>query len=292
VNEPPRVPRVRWRRVSRGLYWVGAGTFLLLTTLDVLPWSFWIEAATFWPVLIVALGLRLMFERSRAPWAILLSPLVVFSTLSYVAWADRGPWQGAWAPLRAERPEGVDRWSLEGRMALANLALSSRPLPEDLLVEGRAMTRRQREALVDEVRGEARVRLGRTRRRWTFVALPRWKQKWDLGIAETLPMTMRLQVALTDAEMDLASARVTRVDVDGALNDMTLRLGVPESDVRLSWEGAFNALELIVPDEVPVRVSTDGFLNITDRRPRRSREGPGYRLRMHGAFNRVVVRAP
>jgi hypothetical protein len=61
--------------------------------------------------------------------------------------------------------------------------------------------------------------------------------------------------------------------------------------VRLDWEGAFNHLEVVVPDDVPVSVSSDGFLNLVDGRDRRDRSGPGYHLSIDGAFNRIVVRA-
>jgi len=80
------------------------------------------------------------------------------------------------------------------------------------------------------------------------------------------------------------------------------RLGEPSSEVRLDLEGAFNQLVVEVPVKTPVRVSRQGFLNFVDERrdgggPRRgSRDvgpdgAPGYRLRLTGAFNRLIVRS-
>ena len=57
---------IAWWRVAQGLQLAGFGVFLLLTTQGLLRWSFWAEAASFWPVLLVGAGLRLVFERSRA----------------------------------------------------------------------------------------------------------------------------------------------------------------------------------------------------------------------------------
>lgn len=85
---------------------------------------------------------------------------------------------------------------------------------------------------------------------------------------------------------------MTRVDEEGAFNDRTLRLGEPRTDTRVNLEGAFNRLELVVPEDTPVRVSTDGFINLVDRRPDRDRlSGPAYRVRSNGAFNRVITRS-
>ena len=89
---------IAWRRVARGLNVIGVGVFLLLSTQGLLHPGFWLDAVAFWPVLLIALGLRLMFERSRAPWAVLLSPLLVVGTLSYVAWGPADPVATDWEP--------------------------------------------------------------------------------------------------------------------------------------------------------------------------------------------------
>ena len=111
-------------------------------------------------------------------------------------------------------------------------------------------------------------------------------------MADDLPMTLRLATAFTKGELDLEAIEVTRVDLDGAFNDFVLRLGATRTDTVVSLEGAFNRLELVVPEDTPVRVSTDGFINLVDRRSNgRSRSGPSYQLRADGAFNQLVVRS-
>ena len=72
--------RIVWGRVSRGLSYIGCGVFFLLTTQGFLYRGFWLDALAYWPVLLIALGLRLMFQHSRTPWAVLISPLVIMGT--------------------------------------------------------------------------------------------------------------------------------------------------------------------------------------------------------------------
>ena len=75
---------------------------------------------------------------------------------------------------------------------------------------------------------------------------------------DDLPMTLRLQTAFTKGELALDAVEVTRVEL----------------------EGAFNELELVIPEDTPVRVTTDGFINLVDRRATdRALSGPTYRLR-------------
>jgi hypothetical protein len=282
---------IDWSRVSRGLYLAGFGTFLLLTTQGLLPWSMWREALAWWPVLMVALGVRLSFERSRAPWAVLISPLLVLGTLAGVTL--KGPATGPreWAPLRAARPQGADRWTLEGTMAMASLEVTARPLAGDLLVEGRAAPGGRATVEVAGRPSDARVRVRNRGRGWPFLVLPGRAQACDLVLSRDLPLALDLELAFADGRLDLASAPVSRLDLHGAFTDLTLRLGAPEADVRLDFSGAFNSVRLEVPPSTPVRVSKSGFLNFVDGRPEaRSLTGPGYRLGLEGAFNRVVIR--
>src|SRR2546425_94402 len=219
---------LRWGRVARGFYLLGFGTFLLLTTQDVLPWSFWGDVLAYWPVFLVAIGIRLVFERSPAPALVLLGPILVLGMMMYVA--TRGPARTDsgrdWVPLRAARA------------------------------------------------------------------------RCELGMTTALPVALDLDLAFTTTRLDVAASPVSAVAVDGAFNDLSLRLGEPASDVRLGFEGSFNQVVIEVPAATPVGASSEGFLNYVDERSQdrgarggSALGGPGYRLQLQGAFNRIVVRS-
>jgi hypothetical protein len=137
-----------------------------------------------------------------------------------------------------------------------------------------------------------RVRIGTRRVTWIVPPIPQGWRRWDLNLAQDLPLALQLDLAMAHGDVDLAAARLTDLDLDGALNDLTVELGAPTSDVRLHLDGAFNRIVLVVPPATPVRTSTDGFLNsIKGRRKAGSLEGPGYRLSVKGMLNRIVVRS-
>ena len=286
---------VGWVRAAKGVYLLGVGTFLLLCAQDVLPWSFWRDAIAFWPVLLVAAGIRLIFERTRLAWLVLLGPALVLGTLMYVA--GRGPaapWGPAdWEDLRTERPAGAGRWTLQGRLALTTLDIAARPLPRAILLQGKVAPS-GRTSLRLTAEGDAgRVRITDGRRPWRiFFPSPAGRRACELRLSQALPLALDLDLALTEGTIDVASAPVSGVVLDGALNDLTLRLGAPRGpdDVGLRLEGAFNDIELIVPSETPVRLDSDGFANLVDgREGTEPLRGPAYRVRVHGAFNRLVV---
>ncbi len=285
--------RIAWRRASRGVMLIGFGVFFFLSTQDVLHHGFWMDALSLWPVCLIALGIRLIFQSSKMPAAVLLSPLLIMATLSWVAWRGDDQPNRSWQDVRVQCPDSVEAWTLRARMGLVNLNVGTRPLEEGLLLQGRRSPADRGGISVSDRGGSARVTLRSHRRSWNGVTLfPGKRNRWDIDIAEDLPVRFELEVAFAGGELDLTSVDVERIDIDGALNDLTFVLGEVEADVRIDLEGAFNHLELVVPEETPVRVSTDGFINLVDRRSNAKRlTGPGYRVRSDGAFNRIVIRS-
>jgi len=281
---------IAWWRVAQGLQLAGFGVFLLLTTQGLLPWSFWAEAASFWPVLLVGAGLRLVFERSRAPWAVLLSPLFVIGTLAWVAREASAPPPGDWVSRSVARPEGAERWTLATRLAAARVDLQTAALPESLLAEGRSASRNRRGRLELRRPGpEPWVRLDSGRGDSLAFGPPR-RQLWDLRLAQSLPVGLDFEGAFLDGRLDLAAGRLTEADVGGAFNDFELRLPRPLADVSLRLKGVFNGLRLVVPAATPVRVRTEGPFNHVDRdRVFTPGAGPGYDVRVEGVMNRIVV---
>ncbi len=301
---------LRWVRVSRGLYLLGFGTFLLLTTQQILPWSFWSEALAYWPVILVALGIRLVFERGPAPWLVLLGPGLLLGTMMYVALRAPAPNEAVAEsiPIRAERPESLAAWTLEGRLALAHLDVASRRLPRGALLEGRSEEIGRGSVRVSQGASPGVVRLTNSWNDRSYFMVPGARRaRCDVGVTTSLPLTLDLDLALTATRIDVAAAPVARVAVDGALNDLSLRLGEPSAEVRLDIEGAFNQVVIEVPGATPVRVDPKGFLNVVDERSVGVRAGPaghpegapaggpgrapGYQLRLRGAFNRAVIRS-
>jgi hypothetical protein len=162
-----------------------------------------------------------------------------------------------------------------------------------MLLQGRTAPSNRGSVRVSDRGDSSRVYLrGGRWRSGSVHILPGRRHRWDVNVADDLPMALQLEASFAEGELDLESIEVTRVDLDGAFNDLTFRLGAPKTDTRVDLEGAFNHLELVVPADTPVRVTTDGFINLVDRRSNaRKLSGPGYRLRSDGAFNRVVIRS-
>lgn len=280
---------IAWRRLSLGLNLVGFGVFLTLTTQGALPWAFWIEASRFWPVLLVALGLRVVFERTAFPWAVVLSPLLIHGTLALVALQPAPTLSEHWREVRAQREQDMARWTLDAELALARLDVSARNLPEDVLVRGRVAARDGHgELSVRERSAGPRVSLrhrGAGAHRWS-----RDERRWDLEVTRDLPLRVDLECALVHGRLDLTGAPLERLDVQGAFSDVEIALDTPDEDVPLDLDGAFNGYRLLVPPHVPVRVRADGaLLDVAGRRDASRLEGPGYDVWLSGFASTLEV---
>lgn len=280
---------VAWSRLAAGLQLIGFGVFLLLTTQGLLPWSFWLEAASFWPVLLVGAGLRLVFQPSRLPWAVLMSPLVVIGTLVLVARGGLPPRPAEdWVARSVDRPESAERVTLVAHLAGGRLDVQSASVTPGMLVEGRSASRGGRGRLDREGSGaDVRLHLDEGHQEWIVLG-PRRKQAWDLRLDETLPASLEIEGVFLAGRLDLARGRLGEAGVEGVLNDFELRLPRPETDASLHVEGVFNRLRLIVPPGTPVRVHAEGPFNSIDR-GRTGEDGPGYDVRVEGVMNRLEV---
>jgi hypothetical protein len=283
----PRHTRAEWKQVANGLTLIVLGTFLLLTTLGKLPWSFWGAAIRVWPVLIVSAGIRIAFERSRAPWATLLGPVMIAGVLFWIAQDPRPPVPGPWRPLQAERPQDLQTWRLAASTAFSDFNLRARPLEGGLLLQGRAASGEGKERITvrADPNNTAKVSLVNDRRVW--VGRARSDALWDLDVAADLPVRLELDGVGLGGRVAFAEGQSNGAILKGAFNNLEVSLPPLAEDKTVRVEGVFNQVRLVVPRGTSVRVRSEGVFNRVD--PPAAAEGPAYRVEVHGLANDVAI---
>ena len=284
---PPAVKARAWKRAADGIQLIVFGVFLLLTTQGRLPWTFWVEAVSLWPLLLVGAGLRIAFEKSRVPWVALASPLLIAAALVWLARGGRTEGPAEWVPQRAERPDGVESFRLSAQGALGRLELRAHPVAGGVLAEGRSASRDGGErVLVRRTDHVADVALRGGKHNWWLMSGSR-REEWQLDLAPDLPIRFVVEGAGMGGRLDLAEGQFSGARIGGVFNTLELRLPAPQGDAMVTGEGVMNQIKLVVPTGTPVRVHTEGVMNTVDRPG--SGDGPGYRLRVEGVFNGVEV---
>ena len=282
-----------WPKAAEGIQLAGLALFLLLNTTGVLPWSFWLDAISLWPLLVMSAGIKIAFEKSRARWLVLLGPVIVLGGLGWLASGRRpeapaGPWEAQ----VASRPEGTRSVDFEAGLVGAKLRLAlATDLPANLLVDGRSIANRERTRLDSRAEeGVARVRID-SGKKHGMVFLPRPRERWDLRLPADLPLSLRIKGAGVGGDLDLTAGLVVSVQTDGVFIGVAARLPAPREQTEIRMNGVFNSLNLSVPDGTPVRVHGPGLpFNAVDRGVRGTEGRPGYDVRVQGIFSAVEVR--
>ncbi|HEX9187430.1 MAG TPA: hypothetical protein VGB87_10180 [Vicinamibacteria bacterium] len=284
--------RADWGKAAEGIQMAGFAVFLLLNTTGVLPWSFWLDAISLWPVLIVAAGLKIAVEKSPFPWLMLLGPVIVLGSLAWLA-SGRRPEApvGPWEPASIAREAGTERLDFEAALAGARLHLAAADdVPAGRLVDGRTITREGETRLDSEMDGgSARVRIRGGKRNVVF--LPRPQRRFDLRVPAGLPLAVRVKGAGVSGDLDLTRAPFEGSQSEGVFIGLDLRLPAPRRDTEIKMSGVFNSLTIAVPEGTPVRVHGPGLpFNAVDRGVKGEEGRPGYDVNVQGMFSAVEIR--
>jgi len=289
-----RRPAVEWAHVADGIGLAGFGVFLLLAMNNGLPPGFWLDALSFWPVLLVSAGIRVIFERSPLPWGVLLGPLVVLGTLSWLAWGhppEVAP-PGEWREVAAARPNGVREVRLGVEGAGARVRVEAQALAPETLATGRVASRgdraRLRETNDDDILG---LRLaGQT---GSVVFLPGRKAVWELSVADDVPLDVHLDAIMSRSELDLRRGDVAGVRADGPFQAVVLRLPPPRKRVSVTLASPFCSYHLLVPDGTPVHLGDHFPVSLVSRGPARDEllaaDVPGYDVAFEGPFGSLTI---
>jgi hypothetical protein len=282
-----------WTRAADGIGLAGVAVFLLLNTTGALPWSFWLDAIPLWPLLIMSAGVKIAFEKTRAPWLVLLGPAIVLGGLAWVATgAQADVPAGAWkseGPL--PRPEGARRVTLDLALLASRLQVQARELESGTLADARSIERQARASLaVKREDDTARIRLEAGTRGGPVAILPGRRQRWELGVPTDLPLDLALSGAMVRSSFDLTRGRFEGGSVNGVFLITRLTLPAVSEPVKLRLSGVFNVLRLNVPDGTPVRVHGTGFpFNLIKRRLVGEAGRVGYEIQLDGVFSAVAV---
>jgi hypothetical protein len=290
--EPGATPKANWKRAADGIGMCVFATFLLLCTTGVLPWSFWMDAISLWPLLIMSAGIQIAFEKTRAPWLVLLGPLVVLAGLLWTATGVKpdippGLWKSA-GPIA--RPSGAQRVKLDLNLVGSRLFVESRPIDNNSIVDARSVEEMLESRLkVDQKDDTAQIHLDTEKHRG-FSFSPSRRQLWDLGIPSDLPARLALRGAMNRSRLDFSDGRFEGGTIDGAFLSTELTLPAVTETVKLAQKGAFNELRLIVPAGTPVTVKGAGFpINIVKRSVAGEPGRAGYEVTLDGAFTAIAI---
>lgn len=246
-----------WQLPFGAVVLIAVGVLLLLQNLGVLPWSLWPALIQFWPVLLIALGVRLVLGRGLLASAIIAALLVLALAGATAIALGRGPFEGRTRETIEEPKDESDRLEAKLRVGAGSLQVSALPAGSSDLVVG-------------EFDGGARTTL---RRRGGTALLevnsgPSWLP-WRAGVGgdgtvqlnREIPIELDVDAGAADMLLDLTDLQVTLLDLDTGASKVEVRLPAQVASGQLELNAGAADITIVVPQGVAARIRVSNPLS-------------------------------
>jgi len=301
-------------RLFTGVLILLIGVLLLLSNTGVLGWGLWLNLISLWPLLIIAIGLRLIFP--KGPLAV-LSPLVlvlmvvlaVFNPVGYYhSGSDDSSFRQVLEPGVSEAALIVDTGALDlnvsgGKISGSDIVGGARA--GDLVNVSEQWVGRPTVWTYTVSGDKATIHGKRSLSR--IMAIPfgskRWENKTSITLNESIPWTIELNCGASNIDLDLSSIEVKRLDINSGASNIEIVLGDKASYTEVDIDAGFVAVELTVPRDVGILIeekfalSGDNLGSLGFEREGDVWLSPGYsqtskriRISMDGGFSSFNIR--
>ncbi len=248
------------------------GILLLLANLGYLPLSFWEIAWRFWPLILILIGLEIIIGRHSRLGALLIIALwcALIAGILWLALTSGGAFLNTTLVTETIHQPLADIKSATIDLNIGLAAVKVAALDADTadLMRG---TFRHAEGIkigkrFNTVGSEGRLHL--QEERTNFFVAGMTNAQWDLALNPTLPLALRINGGVGNAELDLRTLNLTALDVDAGVG--TIRVTTPTSgNVTMRLNGGVGNLHVTIPEGVAARIRADkgiGALRVNETR--------------------------
>ena len=230
------------------------GGTLLLQALGAVPASLWGALVPLWPVFFIGLGLRMWFG-PRAALGAVIHAAVVFLVLAGAALSARAQSPGRLQPL-VQYSGGAASASVSLQLQTAQLNLSA--LDGDILLTDGAVLTAPGETItqvfvIEQGTGTVTFTQKLTPLFAPFIAAPDLRPRWDLRLTPAVPLALDVRALSGVLRLDLASTRLTRLDLHSGAADAVVIF--PARGLTADLRSTAGDLTLTLPAGVPVRLT-------------------------------------
>jgi hypothetical protein len=262
-------------RIRNGAILISAGVVLLLNTMDHLSWSVWFRIFSLWPVILVAIGIELLFKKTRLSFLTLISPLLFFAAIlgpAFVFDSYLGVIGGASQTYHFS--EDLDSALTEARVSVrlnaGDLVISSGTgtlISADLdYFERKPIVTYEASNLDSSARFKVRDR----ERRWLEWNFSQgrfhgaWNRKsWEIRLTERIPIDLTVYVKTGDADLDLSGLKVRILDLDTRTSQARVRIGNLVDEVSARIESKASKVSVSLPEDMALRIENHSNLSST-----------------------------
>jgi len=260
-------------RIRNGAILISAGVVLLLNTMDYLSWSVWFRILSLWPVILVAIGIELLFKKTRLSFLTLISPLLFFAAILGPAFVFDS-YLGV-----IGKTSQIYHFSEDLDSALTEAGVSVRLNTGDLVVSsgtGKLISTEldyfERKPVVtyevSNLDSSAQFKVRDRERRWLEWNFGKgrfrgaWDRKnWEIKLTERIPIDLTVYVKTGDADLDLSGLKLRILDLETRTSDARVRIGNLVDEVSARIESRASKVSLSIPKDMALRIENHSNLS-------------------------------
>ena len=243
----------RRNEIAGPVFFICVGSMILMSSYNVIGWGTWDILGRFWPLLLVAIGLEILFGR-RSLW---LSALVV---LIMVAGIGGAVWTLGEQPVLGETLQDhtisqplvdVDKANITVSQTVGAMTIDGL-LGSPLLISGEVVSDGQNDVIVNyDSRGNVGSYTIESR---PIVSFPGVKPAdLNLNLTIQIPLDLDLSMAVGKMDLDLSSLDTNYADVNQAVGEVIVRLA-GGADYHAEISQAVGSIVVYIPENTGVRI--------------------------------------
>jgi len=261
-----------------GITFLGIGIFWLAINLGYFDHYVWIRLLSFWPIALIAVGLNLIFKKSKIQFLRYTAPLLIalaFISIGVSEWqSDEDRWQ----------PRGMWLETDDGREVF-DFAIDNDPTAESLKVDidfglGELWIGSTSQKIFDSnfeyrrskprcdfevVEGEGRISIrSRDYGRFGFLGGRRVKNDARIFISDHLPVELDLDIGAAGVDLDLVELNLKKLRLDTGAARVDIRLGCRAAEAAIIIDAGASRINLNVPREMGLEIESDNALSSTN----------------------------
>lgn len=261
-----RISSIRW-----GIIWIGIGLFFLAINLELLDSLVFPRLFSLWPILLVAIGVELIFRRTRLYFLALLSPLLIAGAFMVAATA-RGDWgwnsdefwhRWAWRANEkkidiADIPSDTMVTSLDIQLECGPSDITIKPVSDKLFKATTEFYKRSPWVEHRLLSNTEKIEFtNREKTRLTLLGLNITASRTDFEIADYLPMKVTIRATDDQPDLDFSRFWLRSLDLNIRSNKTSLCLGNRSDTVDVAISGRVDKLSLLLPKNYSLKVEGD-----------------------------------
>jgi hypothetical protein len=256
-------------RIRNGVILISVGLVFLLNNMGYVPWAVWFRILSLWPIILVALGIEIVFKKTRLSFLTILSPLLFMAAILGPTYFQSVELTGIYRAVETYQYDedldtSVAKVTAIIQLRAGNLKVSSET---GRLVSAKLEYWKRKPITTSEYSGfdssttlEIRDK-GREWKEWSWRA---WGAKdWDIRLTNRVPVNLRIYAKATDGELDLSDLRVKNLNLETKAGNFDIKLGDLVDQMNGTIESDASRLHLLIPEDVGLKIENYSRLTST-----------------------------